>query len=57
MANKQYIVREGFIFRTQNDNGSYKTYEAGDNVTLDEVQGDATHQLERVTPAKNAPAP
>lgn len=46
MAIKNYVVREGFIFRTQNDNGSFKTYEAGDIVKLDESEGDAAHQLE-----------
>ncbi len=56
MAIKKYVVREGFVFRVQNDNGSYKTYEAGDTVDLDEAEGDAQHQLERAgkAPAGNA---
>ena len=48
MAIKTYVVREGFVYRTQNDNGSYKTYEAGDTVDLDTAVGDAEHQLEQV---------
>lgn len=47
MALKKYVVREGFVFRTQNDNGSHKTFEGGDIVTLEESEGDASHQLER----------
>lgn len=46
MAIKKYVVREGFVFRTQNDNGSFKTYEAGDIVSLEEAEGKAAHQLE-----------
>jgi hypothetical protein len=49
MANKKYVVREGFVFRTQNDNGSFKTYEGGDIVNLEELEGDASHQLERAS--------
>ncbi len=48
MAKKTYQVREGFVFRTQNDNGSFKTYEGGDTVDLDDSEGDTMHQLERV---------
>lgn len=47
MAKKTYKVREGFVFRTQNDNGSFKTYEGGDTVELDDSEGDTLHQLER----------
>lgn len=56
MAIKNYVVREGFIFRTQNDNGSFKTYEAGDIVKLDESEGDAAHQLEPASKAAAAAA-
>ena len=49
MSQKTYVVRAGYNFRVPNDNGTFKTYEAGDHVVLDEAVGDKKHQLE---PAK-----
>lgn len=58
MANRKYVVREGFSFRTVNDKGDVKVYSEGDSVTLDTEIGGNSHQLQLIGDDKkpNSPA-
>lgn len=60
MSKKNYVVRQGFIFRItrpgQDGKPVVKEYSAGDTVQLDQEEGDGVHQLEYADEADRAAA-
>ena len=48
MAIKTYTVREGFSFRKADEKGNMRVFFEGNEVELDESEGDSAHQLERL---------
>jgi len=57
MANRKYVVREGFSFRTVNEKGDVKVYSEGDTVSLDTEIGGNSHQLQLVGDDKKPNTP
>lgn len=57
MANRKYVVRDGFSFRIANEKGDVKVYSEGDSLIIDQEIGDNSHQLELLDGKKAATPP